>query len=145
PASDRVEGADLVLVPYAGPRGDELRLAYETVVTTAHPYARWATLIDANTGQVLWREDRVERLVSGTVTGTVNPTLPTDPLSTLPLPYARVTVGTDTVYADVNGNYSSAATGTVSVTSGIAGRYTRSLNQAGPSASFSQTVTAPAT
>src|SRR2546426_1112536 len=60
PATDRVEGGEqLYLVPSATENGAELRLAYDVRIHTSDPPGNWYTLVDARTGEVLYRQNLV--------------------------------------------------------------------------------------
>ena len=58
PARDRVESDALGLLPVAGARGDDYRLVY-AVRLTMPPRGNWIALVDAASGEVLWRHNHV--------------------------------------------------------------------------------------
>jgi hypothetical protein len=67
--------------PAATPADLRVRQAFRVSVRTADPPGDWETYVDAATGEVLWRFNRVRfATVDGTVTGEVHPLSGTDPL-----------------------------------------------------------------
>lgn len=147
PARDRVEGGEaLALLPLAGEQGLEYRRVLEARVVTADPPHDWYTLVDAATGEVLLRQDRVRHDIGGHVTGDVHPLLPTEPLAARDFPHLRVTVGGTSVNTGPTGLYSAPAAGTVTVSAGLAGLYSDVRRQDGvANAAFSTSVSDPAT
>jgi hypothetical protein len=147
PARDRIEGGEsLALLPVAGERGTEYRRVIEARVVTADPPHDWYTLVDAATGEVLLRHDRVRHDIGGHVTADVHPLLPTDPLAARDLPHLRVTVGATGVNTGLTGLYSAPAAGTVTVSAGLLGLYCDVRRSDGvANAAFSAPATDPAT
>src|SRR5262245_13953463 len=144
---DRLEGGDTMeLLPVATETGQVLRPVIETRVVIADPPADWMTLVDAATGQVVMRHNRILNAISGTVTGTVHPLLPTDPLATQPLHNLTVNVGPTPVSTSVSGTYSASPGGSVTVSAALRGPYVDVNRQDGiPDASFSAPATDPST
>jgi hypothetical protein len=144
---DRLEGGStLALLPVATEDGLTYRTVAEVRVVSEHPPADWRTLVDAATGEVLWRQNRVRYAIGGQVTGTVHPLLPTDPLVALPFPHLTVNIGASPVMTDAGGNYSGTGAGTVTVSAHLLGAYCDVNRQdAVPDASFSTSATDPAT
>ncbi len=122
---DKVEDGGTWILPWNdGSEGAaEYRLVYEEHVLVQDPPGNWWTLVDANTGEVLWRQDRVRHNISGKVTATIHPITPTDLLETVNLPNLKVFVGPNIAVTDSVGNYSAAATGVVIVTDSLVGTY----------------------
>lgn len=151
PATDRVSGGqDLALLPVRGADGQPgLRLVTSATVETMKPQVdAELTLVDAHSGEVVWRTpQRFDAAITGTVTGPVHLTKPTDPLVTKPMRHAAVNAvnGTTTVTA-----YTDTTTGAYSVTpiacpttltSGLYGPYCQVVrNDNAPNATFSQSV-----
>jgi hypothetical protein len=114
-------------------------------------YQKWRFIADAESGQVLYKEDLVLHTdVTGTVRGMATQTLPPkadvcNPENLIALKYARVSIGATTVFTDAEGNYTIPNSGSdpVTVTSPIAGRWFEVQNQAGASTVLTQTVTPP--
>ncbi len=110
---------------------------------------KWRFLLDAQTGEVLFLENLILTAeVSGTVRGMATNGPGADACtaeSAVPLPYAAVTVGSNTVYADVNGFYShNPGASPVTVTSQIRGRWFRVQNTAGSNESIATPGNPPA-
>ncbi len=122
-ATDEVIEGPLYVIPVEREGGIVHRLAYEMTVRTKQPVGAWLTYVDAENGEVLLRRDRIRHNVGGTVTGMVHPNLASDSLTTLPLKDARVSVGGNIVFTNASGVYTSAATGSVGVSSGLRGRW----------------------
>jgi len=121
---DRAEAErDLRLVPVRAGGSTELRPAYQLRVVTSDPPGDWLTYVDAATGHVLFRTNRVRSAISGTVTAYVHPTLPTDLFQAQPVRHAYVDVGPTRVTTDDNGAYSATAAGPVTVSTTLHGPF----------------------
>ncbi len=148
PATDRIKGGEKVyFLPRPTEDGLEYRLVYDVRVETADPLARWITLVDATTGEVLWRHDQVRYAIGGNVSGQVQLNLPTDAFSSQPFERENVNIGTATTVAtDVAGNYSADVTGSNRVTSKLTGLYCAVNRTGGGNANFTHNgVANPAT
>jgi Zn-dependent metalloprotease len=138
PATDRVDGGkELYLLPYPNGGALDYRLVYEVTVRTREPLGNWLTYVDASTGEVLYRRNRVRTAISGNVSALVNPLLPTDTPASRPLPHLSVTVGANTVVTDAAGNYSAPAPGSTTVSAQLRGQYCDVNRQDAGDASFS--------
>ena len=73
PSLELRPGSDaLVILPiHAAPGQVDFRLAHRTDVPTSNPTGMYRTWIDAHSGDVLLRDNRVEQLYEGSVTGDV--------------------------------------------------------------------------
>jgi hypothetical protein len=143
---DRVEGGErLWLVPSGDDSAPSFRLALEAEVITATPPHRWLAYVDALDGRVLWRHDVVRNLISGTVTGGAQLTIPTDPLTTEPFELEAVAVGQTNDTTNANGFYSAAGGSHTKVSSALSGTHCVVTRPNNASASFSTTVSDPAT
>ncbi len=120
---DRIEGGDLYILPYSGSEGLEYRLVYEVWVRTVKPIGNWKTLVDAHTGEILMRRNRIFAAIGGTVNGQVHLNLPTDALTTRSFGNALVTVGAVTDTTNAAGVYTANVIGTQQVQAGIRGPY----------------------
>lgn len=114
--------------------------------------AQWRYLVDAIDGSILQRINlMVEQGLSGHVTATVRPLLPTDPLTLVNIADTTVTVtqGATTASAqtDSGGNYNvpGLTAGSATVTSGLAGPHVTMQNVEIASATHAATVTIPGT
>ncbi len=144
---DRVEGGETVaLLPIAGEDGISYRVVTEARVVTIDPPGDWRTLVDAATGEVLWRQNRIRHAIGGTVTGAVHSLLPTDPVGAQPLANLTVNVGPSSTTTGPAGTYSVAAAGAVTVSAQLLGPWCNVNRQdAVADASFSAPATDPAT
>ncbi|HYM81179.1 MAG TPA: FlgD immunoglobulin-like domain containing protein [Candidatus Limnocylindria bacterium] len=143
---DRIEGAERVfLLPRIMEQGLEYRPVFDVRVHTVDPPGNWITLVDAETGEVLWRQDRVRYAIQGTVTGLVHPTIPTEPVVSRPFPHLRVNVGPTPATTNASGAYSAAAAGTVTVSAQLSGSFCDVNRQDAADASFSTSASDPAT
>ncbi|MBC7771932.1 MAG: hypothetical protein H7210_05515 [Pyrinomonadaceae bacterium] len=114
-------------------------------------YKKELFLIDAMTGRLLYRENRI---LNADVTGNVSAITTDnhvagvcDAESSRPMPYAKVTAGSAETYADALGNYTltGVPAGPVTVTSGMEGRYFVVNDQAQSEETISQSGSAPGT
>ncbi len=147
PVRDRIEGGESVaLLPVAGEQGLTYRVVTEALVVTIDPPGEWRTLVDAASGEVLWRRNRIRNSIDGTVTGTVHPLLPTDLVVVQTLPNLTVNVGPTPATTGPAGTYSVVAGGAVTVSAQLRGPFVDVNRQdAVPDASFSAPATDPAT
>jgi Zn-dependent metalloprotease len=115
------------------------RLAvFFTATTAAGPdnegYGKWIIVADAATGRMLWSESQIHQAdVSGRVSGLSTSGIKAaecNPEVDFALPYARVTSGAVTGFADVNGNYTltGVPSGSVTVSTSPRGRFFRTFN-----------------
>ena len=124
PATDRVEGDRLWVLPIERDGAIDYRVVYELHAWTWKPRHHWYTLVDAASGEVLVRRDKRHFAITGNVSATVHPTLPSDPLASRPLRNVYVNAGAAQAFTDSLGNYSLNAMGSpVTVTSGLRGRF----------------------
>ena len=145
------EQEQVIWAGYDGAPAAEPRLAFKFVVTGTGVFdrnlkQRMLYVVDAATNQILFQEDQIlhaditttvrGNATQGTAADACNPEAPT------PLPYARITVGASTYFADANGMVTIPNPGTASltVTSTIGGRwFTVNDAQNGSVSSVSQT------
>ncbi len=147
PATDRaVEGDRLAILPMPTESGTDYRVVYQVEVRTANPPGNWNTYVDASTGEVLWRQNRVRHNVTGTVTALVQPLLPTDPLVSVPLNHLNVSVDVSVVQTNAAGFYSGAGPNPSNVTAGLRGPYVDVQRaDGGPNGAFSTSAANPST
>ena len=126
------------------------RLGVKFIVDRGMPgdedYARLLYITDPATGEVMFEENQVCYAdATGTVQGQATPGFQADACTveaTAPLQYAGVSIGATSVFADVNGNFViPGQTGSVTITSTLAGKYFKVLN----AANANSTPTASAT
>lgn len=145
PARDQVSGGEtLWLLPVRGESGLTLRRVLEVRVDVqTMPPARWVALVDAVTGEVRMRFDRVRHNITGAVSGGVHPNTPFDPLSSVPMKYQFVTVGGSTVATNAAGVYDIASAGTQTLTARFRGNWVDVNRQDAADAAFTTSVTDP--
>ncbi|HIN84517.1 MAG TPA: hypothetical protein EYM90_06425 [Phycisphaerales bacterium] len=106
-------------------------------------YSKLELVVDARTGEILYEKNLILH-ATGNVSGVATESSGADvcePESAAGLPYAKVTLGGNTAYADANGDYTVAGTGTI--TSTLDGQWFDSQNQSGADASLSQNSNNP--
>jgi hypothetical protein len=149
--------ADLGLAAEAGMEGGEelswlpaenggvptFHLVREVRARTQAPPHHWVVLVDAVDGTVRWRHDRVRFDITGGATGQIHDLLPSDPTQARAFAHQGVTVGSATTFTDAAGNYSTPATGTVSVSSELSGAFCDIIRNDGPNAAFSTSIQDP--
>ena len=102
----------------------------------ADTYRKAELVVDAETGEILFERNLILH-ATGNVSGMATESSGADvcdPESVAGLPYAKVTLGGNTAFADVNGDYSIAGSG--SVTSKLEGEWFRVYNQSGGNSSI---------
>jgi len=110
--------------------------------------ARWLFVTDAATGAILHQENQIVDVdVSGNVSAMASEPPDADFCESevvTPMPYARVTIGGTTAFANVNGDYtiSNAGEEVVAVESEVRGRWFQVFNAAAPAAMLT-TMTSP--
>lgn len=107
-ATDEVRGGDeLFLLPVDDVDGTTHHLVRRVQVRQKNPDHSWRTYVDAHTGEVLWRYDRIRHgTVSGKVTGDVKLGGPATPQETVEFRDARLIVAGEFVETDPNGDWS---------------------------------------
>jgi hypothetical protein len=132
----------------------EPRLAYTFVAQKGTPqddvYEKWLYVVDAATGEILFRENRIIFTdITGSVSGmatTIPKSAPCNPEVLTPMPWATVqVVGGATAWADENGDFvvASGGSGEVTVESLMSGRYFFVDNVAGDEETLPMQVTPP--
>ncbi|QOJ01550.1 MAG: hypothetical protein HRU70_14095 [Phycisphaeraceae bacterium] len=129
------------------------RLALRFEATKGQPweegYAKWLVIADAATGATLWTENQIFHVdVNGRVQGQGTlgfKSAECNPEGTLPMPYARVTLGATTVFADAEGFFSIPNPGVTDVTVSTSprGQFFRVYNPSVDAPTSSLTVTPP--
>jgi hypothetical protein len=106
-------------------------------------YAKKLLVVDLATGQVVYEENMILHGVEGTVQGQATQGSGADECEAEqyePLPYALVTSAGLSAYADENGDFQLNTSGTVTVNSGVEGRYFSVNNQSGSNGSASASI-----
>lgn len=104
-----IVGADLKILPIPGYRHNDYHLVYEIYVRTVGDGVtpeNFYTLVDAHSGEILYRDDKVVSFANAdiTVTGTVYPTHPFNTTTIVNLPYLQVSINGSIYNTDVNGS-----------------------------------------
>jgi len=133
---------DLKILPVPVSHGNVYKLVYEITVEGRDannvPY-KYYTLVDANTGDVLYRQDRVYHSTDVTVNSTLYATHPYNPASVEPLKHLRMTVGAVNYITDTLGFFSLTANPPLTATFYLAGSWA-SVNTNGVVPSFTQSL-----
>ena len=106
-------------------------------------YRKFELVVNAQTGEILHSVNRILH-VDGNVSGVATESSGADVCeveSATGMPYAKVTLGGNTSYADADGNFS--VTGSGTITSTLDGQWFDSQNQSGSDASLSQNSSDP--
>ncbi|MFO0962676.1 MAG: hypothetical protein U0625_07180 [Phycisphaerales bacterium] len=107
-------------------------------------HQRYLFVVDAQTGEVLYREDRIYHAVTGTTNALTTQGFNADTCAaevSTPLPYLEVATGGITAYSDANGNFSIAGpAGNATYTTRLVGKYFSVSNNGAAPLSLSQTV-----
>jgi Zn-dependent metalloprotease len=139
--ADAEPGQDaLFVLPVVDGDRTSFHLVYRVDVRQADPPANFVTLVDAATGTVLWRHNRVRYQVRGRVEGAVQTILPTDPFVTRTFSSLRVLLGATSVNTDSTGAFAGSPSDSVVVTAGLSGRWVNVNRADGPDASFTRTI-----
>jgi hypothetical protein len=106
-SSDEVLGAEPMVFPVLTEDGYEYHLCYKTTVKTEVPMGTWVSFVDAGSGEILWRYNKVKFVdVTGAMTGYVDYWSHCDEELVFPLPHAQVSVVEgNTATTDADGNF----------------------------------------
>jgi Zn-dependent metalloprotease len=119
---------DLKILPIPQVRNNIYKQVYAITVSTYSPGetpSKYYTLVDAISGEVLYRTDRIESFANTDITtqATVYPTHPYNPTQVKNLQYIKVNSGGVDYYTDVNGNLTLSNTTTSTALMSLAGLY----------------------
>jgi hypothetical protein len=134
PGAEISEQEQVIWAGYDDAPAAEVRLAYKFIVTGTGVFdrtlrQRMLYVVDAETNKILFQEDQIVHAdVNVSVRGQATQGAAADacnPEASTGMPYARVTVGASTYYADVNGNVTipNAGSASINMTSVIGGRW----------------------
>jgi hypothetical protein len=137
-----IAGEDrLFILPVEHPDGITYHLAYQVNVLANNPPGNYVVLVDAHTGDLLWRHNRVRYTdVAGRVTGMVQLVLPTDPFVEEGFSSEYVTIGGVQITTDSLGYYARDITSTSTLTTSLWGPSVNVNRDDGPDALFTTTV-----
>jgi Zn-dependent metalloprotease len=136
---------NLIVFPVPNETGFVYKLGYTMEVSTNDP-ARWLTIIDANSGEILYRKNQIYfSTVDGFINGFIYPTTPFDSLISRPFEYEHLTVtGPGDLVTDTLGFF----TGDISdslrhrLTTSFSGDYIHTVNNQGSDASHIDSLAA---
>ena len=131
----------IVPIPNKSGRRYSYQLAYQAYVIQEDLPAEWYTLVDAHTGEILYRQNAVlncfvdhEKKHEAApvqspeyLSGSLYLTHPFDPISTVGLPYLKVEAGGSTYYSDSAGFIGISSIGTASFP--LIGKYVKVLDR----------------
>lgn len=110
---------------------------------------KWRYVADFNTGEILYQESLILFTdVTGSVKGMATQGYKAEPCSpevSTAMPYAKASIGSTTVYADINGNFTipNGGTSSVTVSSPMSGHYFAVDDRGGTLDDQTKTVTPP--
>ena len=134
PYINKSSGGDLKILPVPAYRKYDYKLVYEFVIENLSPEnipAKYYTLVDANTGEILYRQNQVYHCgppnanTDITLTGTYYLTNPYSPISTNPLAHVKVTANSVNYFTDVNGLLNLPFTTPTSATFSLEGKWSK--------------------
>ena len=139
PDRDRVtDEPKLSILPIRSGTGADCHLVYTFTVRILEPRATYLCLVDAHSGQLLWRSNRARSSgIKGKATGTVPQSLPTDTLESRPFADQHVYVfGETTQTTDSSGMFSLTISSPVNGFAALEGPWTTVIPSTGDPASI---------
>jgi len=116
---------DLKILPIVSDGIYEFHLVYEvTVETTGEIPGKYYTLVDAHTGDILYRQNRVHTTINLTLQGTITDN-PNSATYVAGLPEAKVFIDTTTYYTDLLGNLTTSDVTSVTANFALDGLYAK--------------------
>jgi hypothetical protein len=141
---DKIMDQELIVLPIPGEDRFIYHLAYRMEVVTARP-ACWLTIVDANSGQVLYRKDLIDYYsLDGYVDGMIYPATPFDSLIALPFAHEYVRFpGLDSTLTDTSGyfHYDAPDLNPRDLRAALNGEFVYVLNDQGAEAALRDTIT----
>ena len=141
---DEVTYTELLILPVESGEVLDYRLAYRFDLNVVEPFGIWATYVDANTGEILWRENHIRFAdYSGHSQGDVEWDSYCDGYtSDYPMINMRIDIsGLGTTYTDSNGDFLiSGGTGSLNITAEFRGPYVNVDRYGGGDAVHSGTI-----
>lgn len=125
-----VVNPDLKILPIPHGKHNKFRLVYEVTVRTMSEEgipSEYYTLVDANSGRILYRQNRVNHFANTDITmsGTLYPTHIYNPSQTFALPYVKMLLAGIPYNADANGQYNVVLSSSISATFSLEGPWAR--------------------
>jgi len=128
--------------------GTVYRPAHRVITKINEPYAIWETFVDAETGEVLQRTNKIYYdVISGTISGSIQPLYPFDPWQDRNFFHQNIFFNGSPVTTNMNGGYSIDMGGSnpVSVDAYFRGPFIEVWNEAGSESHIADVVDPPAT
>ncbi len=126
----------------------EYHPAHKFMVGTSDPYAEWEVIVDARSGEVLKRENKIYYdVISGDVTGLIQPMYPTDSWVTRNFFHLDLDfTGYGSMTTDMNGHYSynTSNSDPLDVYANFRGPFMEVLNEAGDESEIIANIDPPA-
>ena len=89
--TDKAENAGIYILPLIFSDHIDYHLCYQIRIQTFEPRADWRAFVDAQTGEVIWREDTIDyETISGNVSGNIQPATPSDEQLVEPFPSVHI-------------------------------------------------------
>jgi hypothetical protein len=130
----------LFVLPVTGDGATRYHLVYDVRVERSSPPGNFVTYVDAVTGDVIWRFDRVRYQVHGRAEGSVQTQLPTDPFVIRPFSSQHLMLGGVEVTTDSTGGFGGAFADSVLLTAGLSGSSVDVNRADAQDASIAQTI-----
>ena len=143
--SSQVQGQVIFPLYFGG--DPEYHSAYKFMIVTIDPYAEWEVFVDAESGEVLQRQDKVYHdVISGNASGSIQHMYPFDPWEDRDFFHLDLDFdGYDPVTTDMSGDYSIEVGGSdpLNVYVYLRGPYLQVMNDNGGEAEISDVVDPP--
>ncbi len=144
PLTDKIADFKLVVLPLIFDSKIDYRLCWLFEINTESPPGEWQAFVDANTGELVWRENRIlyER-IAGDVSGLIQPTNPYE--SQVDGPFANNHIYIDNAVADTTDSagrfgFDITSPGSVTLDLYLRGPFMRVVNMNDNNAFYTSTV-----
>ncbi|MCK6621319.1 MAG: PepSY domain-containing protein [Calditrichaceae bacterium] len=142
PAADRISGAEKTyILPRRTGREVEFHLVYQVDIITENPEGNFAAFVDAHSGEIIWRHNRVRYAESKVKQGgMVQLVLPTDPFVEMPYFDQSITIGGVALTTNGQGVAARDITSPAAVVARLEGPWVNVNRQDGPDAIINTTL-----
>jgi len=131
----------LYILPIENENQLDYHLAYRCEFSVEEPPGRWVSYVEAHSGEILWRFNRVRDSVSGVVSGDIHRNNVTEALTSHPFPDLFVTIGGQQIATNAAGQFTLATViSGAALSAKLEGRYAKVTRADGNAASFAATV-----
>ncbi len=140
--NDKISGeGKLFILPVRNDRQLVYHLVYEAFVETSNPSGNYVVYVDAHSGEVVWRYNRLRNLqVRGRAQGDVQLILPTDPFVTSDFGSQYVTIGGTQTITDSLGHFTRDIASATTLTATLQGPFVNVNRQDASDAFITMTV-----